>query len=68
MSVARVKQQHPLAGKRNLRLEDLVEQPYLESGVLTVLIEDLGLDIGGFGIIVRPDHELSPGAQIMLNA
>jgi hypothetical protein len=33
-----------------------------------VLIEDLGLDIGSFGIIVRRDHKLSPGAQVMLNA
>jgi DNA-binding transcriptional LysR family regulator len=43
-------------------------QPYVESGELTVLVEDLGLDIGSFGIIVRRRHKLSPGAQIMLAA
>jgi DNA-binding transcriptional LysR family regulator len=117
---------HPLAGKPDLRLEDLVAQPwilpapgslvrdelvsvflqrglplpnnvvqtsslpvitsllrttdmiaplpqecvqhYCESGELTVLVEDLGLEIGPFGIIVRRGHKLSPGAQIMLTA
>jgi DNA-binding transcriptional LysR family regulator len=43
-------------------------QPYCESGELTVLIKDLGLQIGAFGIIVRRGHQLSPGAQIMLKA
>ena len=43
-------------------------QPYIDSGELTVLVEDLGLDIGLFGIIVRRRHKLSPGAQIMLAA
>jgi len=43
-------------------------QPYCESGELTVLVEDLGLELGAFGIIVRRDHTLSPGAQIMLTA
>jgi DNA-binding transcriptional LysR family regulator len=115
---------HPLAGKRNLRLEDLVEQSWIlpppgslvrdklvsvfldrgldvprnlvqtnshpvitsllrmtnmvaplpreavqpdcEAGELTVLMEDVGLVIGSFGIITRRHHRLSPGAQIML--
>jgi DNA-binding transcriptional LysR family regulator len=43
-------------------------QHYCESGELTVLIKDLGLQIGSFGIIVRRGHKLSPGAQIMLRA
>ena len=43
-------------------------QPYCESGELTVLVKDLGLEIGAFGIIVRRGHKLSPGAQIMLTA
>jgi DNA-binding transcriptional LysR family regulator len=43
-------------------------QPYCESGQLTVLVEDLGLELGAFGIIVRRDHKLSPGAQTMLAA
>lgn len=43
-------------------------QPYCKSGELTVLIKDLGLQIGSFGIIVRRGRELSPGAQIMLRA
>jgi DNA-binding transcriptional LysR family regulator len=115
---------HPLAGRGNLRLEDLVEQcwvlpppgslvrdnlvsvfldrglplprdivqtnslpvitsllrltnmivplpqeavlPYCQSGVLTVLLERIGVRIGSFGIITRRDHKLSPGAQTML--
>ncbi len=117
---------HPLAGKRDLRLEDLVEQSwilpppgslvrdnlvsvfldrglplpqnlvqtsslpvitsllrmtdmlvplpqqsvqsYCDSGALTVLVKNLGVRIGSFGIITRRDHRLSPGAQIMLEA
>jgi DNA-binding transcriptional LysR family regulator len=117
---------HPLAGKRGLRLEDLVEQSwilpppgslvrdnlasvfldrglplprdlvqtnsfpvitsllrmtqmivplpqqsvlsYCQSGVLTVLVENLGVKIGSFGIVTRRDHKLSPGAQTMLKA
>ena len=43
-------------------------QNYCDSGELTVLVEDLGLEIGSFGIIVRREHKLSPGAQIMLTA
>jgi DNA-binding transcriptional LysR family regulator len=43
-------------------------QPYCESGELTVLVDDLGLKLGLFGIIVRRRHTLSPGAQIMLRA
>ena len=117
---------HPLAGKRNLRLEDLVEQawvlpppgslvrdrlvsvfmdrgltlprnlvqtnshpvipsllrmtnmiaplpreavqPEFDRGDLTVLMEDIGLTIGNFGIITRGHHRLSPGARFMLEA
>jgi DNA-binding transcriptional LysR family regulator len=43
-------------------------QPYCESGELAVLVEDLGLELGAFGIIVRREHTLSPGARIMLGA
>jgi DNA-binding transcriptional LysR family regulator len=117
---------HPLAGRRNLRLEDLVGQawvlpppgslvrdklvsvfldrglnlprnivqsnshpiitnllrmtnmvaplpseaviPECERGDLTVLMEDVGLVIGSFGIITRRRHRLSPGGQIVLEA
>ena len=117
---------HPLAGKRNLRLEDLVDQawvlpppgslvrdrlvsvfldrglqlpanvvqtnshpvitnllrmtnmiaplpseavqPECERGDLTVLLEDIGLMIGSFGIITRGRDRLSPGGQIVLEA
>jgi len=117
---------HPLAGKCNLRLEDLVDQawvlpppgslvrdrlvsvfldrglqlptnvvqtnshpvitnllrmtnmiaplpseavqPECERGDLTVLLEDIGLMIGSFGIITRGRDRLSPGGQIVLEA
>lgn len=41
-------------------------QPYCEVGMLTVLIEDLGIEIGTFGIVTRRRQALSPGAQAML--
>jgi DNA-binding transcriptional LysR family regulator len=117
---------HPLSGKRNLRLEDLVDQawvlpppgslvrdrlvsvftdrglklpqnlvqtnshpvitsllrmsnmiaplsreavqPECDRGDLTVLMEDIGLMIGNFGIVTRGRHRLSPGARIMVDA
>ena len=117
---------HPLSGRRNLRLDDLVDQawvlpppgslvrdrmvsiftdrglrlpanlvqtnshpvitsllrmtnmiaplpreavqPECDRGDLTVLMEDIGLMIGNFGIVTRGQHRLSPGAQIMMQA
>jgi len=116
--------QHPLAGHEALRLENLVEQPWIvppagslvrerlaamfvqrglrlptnivetpslpaitsllqhtnmvvalpaqavhswcQAGILTVLISDLPLGLGAFGLITRRDHKLSPSAQLML--
>jgi len=118
--------QHPLAGRSNLQLEDLVDQgwilpgpgsllrdrllaqfmdrglpaptnvvesfslpvitnllrvtnmvvplpketvrPYCDTGLLTVLIDDLHINIGTFGLVTRRQHPLSPGAQAMLSA
>jgi DNA-binding transcriptional LysR family regulator len=117
--------QHPLAGKSGVRLEDLVEYPWVlppsdsvlherllglflqsglaapanviqtqslqvithllqasnsvavlqlaavrepcESGLLHVLIEDLGLEIGCFGLVTRRGHRLSPGGRVLLD-
>jgi DNA-binding transcriptional LysR family regulator len=115
---------HPLAAHAHLRLEDLIEQPWIvpppgslvreklaamflqqglpqprdlietaslpmitalleqgrmvvalpqvavasccEAGILKVLMTDLPVDIGGFGLITRRERELSPGARLLL--
>lgn len=115
---------HPLAGHAHLRLEDLIEQPwimpppgslvreklaamflhqglpqpadivetsslpmttalleqgrmivalpevsvasYCSAGILRVLMTDLPVGIGGFGLITRRNRELSAGARLML--
>jgi DNA-binding transcriptional LysR family regulator len=49
-------------------LPEAAVQPLCEAGVLAVLIKNLGVDIGPFGIVTRRDHRLSPGAQILLAA
>lgn len=49
-------------------IPDAVVQPYCEAGLLSVLIKDLGLEIGSFGIVTRRHHKLSPGAQVLLAA
>jgi DNA-binding transcriptional LysR family regulator len=116
---------HPLAGSRELELEDLMEQPWIfppedslvrdklvamfmenglpqptnivetlslpaiislleqsnhvvalpeqavqsccKAGMLTVLLRDLPLGVGAFGLITRRQHTLSPAAQLLLN-
>ena len=116
---------HPLAGRKNLQLEDLIEQPWIlppvgsllrdkvaakmmerglplptnivettslpvitallqqsnmiaalpeeavqascEAGHLTVLLGDLTLGVGAFGLITRRNHKLSQAAQLMLS-
>jgi len=42
-------------------------QPLCESGLLSVLIRDLGLDIGCFGIVTRKGQRLSPGGRALLD-
>ncbi len=41
-------------------------QPYLQTGLLTLLPFDLGLRMDLYGIITRRQHQLSPGAEAML--
>ena len=117
--------QHPLAGRKDLQLEHLIEQPWIlpppgslvrdkltdmfvqhglsrptniietdslpvitsllrhsnmvvalpeeavysccKAGVLTVLVRNLPLSMGAFGLITRRHHKLSPGAEVMLS-
>jgi DNA-binding transcriptional LysR family regulator len=43
-------------------------QPLCDSGFLAVLVSDLGVGMGPFGIITRRKHKLSPGAQALFDA
>jgi DNA-binding transcriptional LysR family regulator len=58
-----------------LRMTDMVSalpaaavQSYCQAGVLTILVENLGVEIGSFGIVTRRGRKLSPGAQVLLTA
>jgi DNA-binding transcriptional LysR family regulator len=42
-------------------------QTCCNAGILTVLVRNLPLGVGAFGLITRRHHELSPGAQLMVN-
>jgi DNA-binding transcriptional LysR family regulator len=42
-------------------------QPCCKAGILTVLVSNLPLGVGAFGLITRRHHKLSPGAQVMLS-
>lgn len=43
-------------------------QPLIESGFLRVLIDDIGAEMGPFGLVTRRTHTLSPGAQVLADA
>jgi DNA-binding transcriptional LysR family regulator len=43
-------------------------QSCCDAGILTVLVKNLPLGVGAFGLITRAHHPLSPGAQLMVNA
>jgi DNA-binding transcriptional LysR family regulator len=43
-------------------------QPLCQSGVLAILIKDIGVEIGSFGIVTRRGYQLSPGARALLSA
>jgi DNA-binding transcriptional LysR family regulator len=43
-------------------------QSCCKAGILTVLVRNLPLEVGAFGLITRRNHKLSPGAQLMLSA
>ena len=42
-------------------------QSCLKAGILTVLVRNLPLGVGAFGLIARRHHKLSSGAQVMLS-
>ena len=41
-------------------------RPYVDAGLLTALAFDLGLRMDAYGIVTRRGHQLSPGAELML--
>jgi len=42
-------------------------RPLSDARLLCVLIEDLGLEIGCFGLVTRRGHRLSPGGRVLLD-
>jgi DNA-binding transcriptional LysR family regulator len=48
-------------------LPEDVALPYCQVGILSVLVRNLPLGIGAFGLITRRHHLLSPGAKLLLN-
>lgn len=45
-----------------------VVQPYCQAGVLTVLIPNLNVQLGAFGLVTHRQRKLSPGAQVLVAA
>jgi DNA-binding transcriptional LysR family regulator len=43
-------------------------QSYCKAGMLAVLIRNLPLGVGAFGLITRRGHKLSPGGQLMVSS
>jgi DNA-binding transcriptional LysR family regulator len=53
-------------GRMIVALPEVSVASYCNAGILKVLMTDLPVGIGGFGLITRRNHELSPGARLML--
>jgi DNA-binding transcriptional LysR family regulator len=48
-------------------LPEQAVQPCCKAGILKVLLRNLPLAIGGFGLVTRRHDQLSPGAQRLFN-
>jgi DNA-binding transcriptional LysR family regulator len=49
-------------------LPEQAVRPCCKAGILKVLLRNLPLGVGGFGLVTRRHHKLSPGAQLLFNA
>lgn len=54
-------------GRMIVALPEVSVASYCSAGILKVLMTDLPVGIGGFGLITRRNRELSPGARLMLS-
>jgi DNA-binding transcriptional LysR family regulator len=54
-------------GRMIVALPEVSVASYCKAGILKVLMTDLPVGIGGFGLITRRNRELSPGARLMLS-
>lgn len=54
-------------GRMVVALPEVSVASYCNAGILKVLMTDLPVGIGGFGLITRRNRELSPGARLMLS-
>jgi DNA-binding transcriptional LysR family regulator len=54
-------------GRMIVALPQVSVASYCNAAILRVLMADLPVGIGGYGLITRRDHELSSGARLMLS-
>src|SRR5512146_1822852 len=54
-------------GRMIVALPEVAVASYCKAGILKVLMTDLPVGIGGFGLVTRRNRELSPGARSMLS-
>ncbi|HWF97997.1 MAG TPA: LysR substrate-binding domain-containing protein [Steroidobacteraceae bacterium] len=54
-------------GRMIVALPEVSVASYCKAGILKVLMTDLPVGIGGYGLITRRSHESSPGACLMLS-
>jgi DNA-binding transcriptional LysR family regulator len=54
-------------GRMVVALPEVAVASFCNAGILKVLMTDLAVGMGGFGLITRRNHELSPGARLMLD-